>query len=293
MSDFFTDREYGPVPRHTETIGEALWQAIRSMIDLKVDDGSFGFRFPAICSDPGRQPYGCDERAFGAALLAEVPWLEWPLRRNDLPETPVILDLLEFCAMAVGEKHQRSWHDYMDHYHVSWNHDAGLSEFVIATNRLLARNGIAYQIDAQGKVRRILPDPLAQAVAQARFATGDGETDRLLEAARFKIMAPKHDDRCDGLEKLWDAFERIKTLDNTDKKLGVTSLLDRAARPGSRLRSALEEEAKALTRLGNTHRIRHSETDQEPLETALQIDFLFTRLFAFLHFVLKASDRAA
>lgn len=49
----------------------------------------------------------------------------------------------------------------------------------------------------------------------------------------------------------------------------------------------------ALTRLGNTHRIRHSETNQEPLETALQIDYLFTRLFAFLHFVLKAGGRAA
>lgn len=49
----------------------------------------------------------------------------------------------------------------------------------------------------------------------------------------------------------------------------------------------------ALTCLGNTHRIRHSETNQEPLETALQIDYLFTRLFAFLHFVLKAGGRAA
>lgn len=293
MSDFFTDREYGPSPRHTETIGEPLWLAIRSMIDLKIDDGSFGYRFPAICTDPGRQPCGCDERAFGATLVAEVPWLEWPLQRNELPATPVILDLLEFCAMAVGEKLERSWHSFKDHYHVAWNHEAGLAVLVVEVNRLLARNGIAYEMSAHGKIRRILPDPLAQAIARARFATGDDETDRLLEAARIKILAPRHDDRSDGLEKLWDAFERIKTLDGTDKKLSAVALLDRAARQGSKLRIAIEEEAMALTRIGNAHRIRHSETGQEPLETALQIDYLFTRLFAFLHFVLKASDRAA
>jgi hypothetical protein len=292
MSEFFTDREYGPTPRHTETIGEPLWLAIRSMIDLKTDNGSFGYRFPAICTDPGRQPYGCDERAFGAMLVAEVPWLEWPLRRNELPATPVILDLLEFCAMAVGEMHKRSWHDFMDHYHVYWDREVGMSAFVVEVNRLLARNGIAYEMSTQGKIRRILPDPLAQAIAQARFATGDDETDRLLEAARTKILAPKHDDRSDGLEKLWDAFERIKTLDGSDKKLSAAVLLDRAVRPGTKLRASIEEEAMALTRLGNTHRIRHSETSQEPLETALQIDYLFTRLFAFLHFVLKASNRA-
>ena len=293
MSDFFTDREYGPMPRHSETIEEALWLAIRGMIELKLDDGSLGYRFPAICSDAGRRPYGCDNDAFGAVLLAEVPWLEWPLRRNELPSTPAILDLLEFCAMAVGKVRELSWHDFMDHYHVSWDHDAGLADFVVEVNRLFARNGIAFEMSVEGKIRRILPDPLAQAVAQARFATGDAEADRLLEAARLKILAPKHDDRSDGLEKLWDAFERIKTLDDVNKKAGAAILLDYAARPGSKLRASLDDEALALTRLGNTHRIRHSEVDQEPLETAAQIDFLFTRLFAFIHFVLKASNRAA
>jgi hypothetical protein len=36
-------------------------------------------------------------------LAAEVPWIEWPLSATETPETPVILDLLEFCARAVGE----------------------------------------------------------------------------------------------------------------------------------------------------------------------------------------------
>lgn len=293
-SDYFTDREYGPRPRCSEMIDERVWEAIRKFVQLRLDDGSFGHGFPAICSDAGRRPYGCDEKAFGAMLRAEVPLLEWPLWRNELPQTPVILDLLEFCARAVGEQQRHQWHSFMDHYHVSWDHEAGLQQFAVDVNRVFARNGIAFEMAGDGKMQRILPEPLAQAVTYARFHTGDAETDRLLEAARIKIYAPKHDDRADGLEKLWDAFERIKSLEpGADKKASASTLLDRAARPGSKLRSSLDLESRALTEIGNTHRIRHSEISQEPLETPLQIDFLFTRLFAFVHFLLRASQRAA
>ena len=44
------------------------------------------------------------------------------------------------------------------------------------------------------------------------FETGDRETDRLLESARERMVRPKIEDRRDALEKLWDAFERLKTF---------------------------------------------------------------------------------
>jgi hypothetical protein len=67
--------------------------------------------------------------------------------------------------------------------------------------------------------------------------------------------------------------------------------LDKAAKPGSKLRKTLADEAAALTGIGNSHRIRHSETWQEPLETTAQVDFLFGRLFAFIHLLLTTSGR--
>lgn len=45
----------------------------------------------------------------------------WALR-----DTPVVLDLLEFCAKAVGEPIQGSYHSYHHHYHLRWDRDAGL-----------------------------------------------------------------------------------------------------------------------------------------------------------------------
>ncbi len=295
MTDYyFTDREYGTRPRATDNIDERLWGGLHSLIETKLDDGSFGLRFPDICSDPGNIPCGCDRSTFSRMLQAEVPWIEWPLRADQLPDTPVILDLLEFCAMAVGQPIQGAWHDYMRHYHLSWDRESGLAAFVVDVNRLLARNGVAFEMTSEGKIQRILPAPLREGLIQARFATGDAVTDRLLEAARLRILAPRHEDRSDGLEKLWDAFERIKTLEpGGDKRITADAMLDFAARPGSKMRASLSVEADALTKIGNSHRIRHSETSQEPLETAAQIDYLFTRLFAFVHLILKASNRAA
>ena len=124
------------------------------------------------------------------------------------------------------------------------------------------------------------------------FATGDEETDRLLEVARQRIARPRIEDRRDALEKLWDAFERLKTLEpGSNKRTQAERLLDGVATPGTKLRQMLGEEATALTKIGNTFRIRHSETSQENLGSPEQVDYLFSRLFAFIRMVLKATGR--
>ena len=110
--------------------------------------------------------------------------------------------------------------------------------------------------------------------------------------ARTRFLSPKEEDRRDALEKLWDAFERIKTLEpGADKRAQANAILDRAAKPGSKYRHAIAQEAAELTTIGNTFRIRHSETTQEPLTSLDQIDYLFTRMFSFVRMVLRGSAR--
>jgi hypothetical protein len=126
------------------------------------------------------------------------------------------------------------------------------------------------------------------------FHTGDAETDRLLEDARRRILSPRPADRYDAVEKLWDAFERIKTLEpGSNKKESASRLLDRCVPVGAlTFRQFLETEARELTVIGNTLRIRHSETDKEPLQSLEQVDYLFHRLFALLLLLLRATARA-
>ncbi len=235
---------------------------------------------------------GCDRSAFDRVLLAEVPDIELPLICDNPPDTSVILDLLEFCASSVGEPIKGNYHGYFRHHHLSWERESGLASFVAAVNLLFSRNGIAFELTEAGQARRLLPGPLVAALSSTLFSTEDAETNRLLEQARNRIALPKPEDRQDALEKLWDAFERLKTLENGSRKAEqADALLDRAASRGSRFREMLGEEARALTTIGNSFRIRHSETSQELLTKPEQIDYMFMRMFAFVRQVLKATGR--
>lgn len=291
MTNYFTDRENGPKVRSAETINDRVWRGIYALIQSRLSDGGFGYRFPDQCPD-GNGPIGCDWRAFERLLQAEVPDIEWPLDADTPPDTPVILDLLEFCAASVGLPVEGWYHSFYRHHHLSWEREPGLAAFVSDINRLFARNGLAFELTPEGEARRLLPAPLAASLASALFTTGDSETDQLLEQARKRISLPRIEDRKDALEKLWDAFERLKTLESGNgKREQAEALLDRAAAAGSQFRHMLGAEAKALTDIGNTFRIRHSEVGQESLTTPEQIDYLFTRMFAFIRQLLRTTGR--
>lgn len=291
MSTYFTEREYGARPATIELIDGRLWAGLYSLIQTRMGDGSFGLRFPEQCTD-GYGPCGCDFKAFSQMLGAEVPWIEWPLSMDEAPDTPVILDLLEFCAGAVGEPIRGGYHSYFGHHHLSWDRDTGLARFVADVNLMFRRNGVAFELTSTGQARRLLPQPVADVLGWAKFQTGDAETDRLLEAARQRFVSPSPGDRQDALEKLWDAFERLKTLEpGANKRAQADALLDRVAAPGTRFRDALGREATELTIIGNSFRIRHSETTQEALTSLDQVDYLFTRMFVFVRVILKGTGR--
>ncbi|MGY4501571.1 hypothetical protein ACVWYH_005502 [Bradyrhizobium sp. GM24.11] len=46
MSTYYTDREYGARAPAIDTIDERLWAGLFSLIQTRIGNGSFGFRFP-------------------------------------------------------------------------------------------------------------------------------------------------------------------------------------------------------------------------------------------------------
>lgn len=289
MPGYFSDRQRAPRPRTNETIETAVWGGIYAVVSARLSDGSFGFKFPDTCSD-GYGTIGGDMRSMGLMLKAEIPEMPFPLP-DDPPDTLTILDFLEFVAASIGRPIEGTYHSFFRHHHLTFDREEGLREFVAAINSIFARNGVAFELTPEGQVRRILTAELQSLFATTTFHSGDTETDRLLEQARAQFSSPHENVRKDALEKLWDAFERIKTLEpGQDKKAQVAALLDNAAK--GKYRAMLESEAMELTKIGNTFRIRHSETTQEPLTRSAQADYLFHRMFSFLRLVLVATGRA-
>jgi hypothetical protein len=288
---YFSDREVGPRPRIHESISEEAWGGIVSLVRRRIDDGSFSYRFPITCEDSQSWVYATDRQEFALALRSEIPDIEWPLRPYDVPPVLTVLDLLEFCHKSIAHAKKTLFHDYGRHHHLELDPVQGRLQFRTEVNRILARNGVAYELQPNGQVVRLAPPMLREALQMASFRTGDADLDHLLESAREKYVHTDEHVRRDALEKLWDAWERLKTLENpSDKKDSIRRLLDRIANEPT-YRSAIESEAKALTEIGNGFRIRHSEVGKAPLGSSQQVDYFFHRLFAFIRSALVATGR--
>ena len=291
---YFSDRESGERPRTHEEIGERVIAGLWAFVDTKIEDGSFGVDHPRSCLD-GLGPTGTDTHKFLTAMRTEIPDLPdsptGPLG-NSLdgpPRTIDILDMLEFCWRHIGDPCRGTYHDFFQHYHLTFDREAGRQKFSEKVNSILSRNGIAYTLTGGGAIERLGPSVLNEELGMAQFNTGDLELDHILETARRKFLNPSEEIRREALLELWDGWERLKTTGvGTNKGDQISSLLDDAA--GSaypKFRERLETDAKELTSIGNNHQIRHTEVSQEKVEKSEHIDYLFHRLFSMIQLILN------
>jgi hypothetical protein len=289
---FFSQREFGPPPRNSEEVTLPVWRAIVAAVQRRVRDGSFGNAFPESCPEYG-YPVGTDAAMFGNTLAGAVPAVGWPLNENQVPTLFGAFDLVQFCYVNVARPQQVAWHDYFRHHRLTFDVEEGRREFRAEINGLFERHGLAFELREDGELVRLAAPELQAALDAAVFSTGDDELNRLLVAVRTKFRNPDIEVRREALERLWDAWERLKTLeDPADKRRSVGILLDRSA-TNPRFRELIEVEANNLTKVGNDFMIRHTEVGKIPLDSSDQVDFLFQILFALIHLTLRSTGRVA
>ncbi len=69
---YFSERENGERSRDNENIDERAWGGIQALISTRIENGSFGVRYPVICPD-GPVPIGSDDDRLWQALRADIP----------------------------------------------------------------------------------------------------------------------------------------------------------------------------------------------------------------------------
>jgi hypothetical protein len=253
---YFSDRHVGAPPRVATEVPEAVSTGIVSMIRNRAHDGSFGLEYPERCPD-GRGSIGTDTTALRDALAAD--------RLYDVfgagvpaPTTMELLDLIEFAHRTIAAPVQRDFHEFYGHYHLAFDRAEGQAKFRSDINRIFERNGIAFELRDTGRVERIAPEVLREALTQAIFNTGDDALNELLDTARTRFLSPDPAIRRESLEALWDAWERIKSLEFPgDKKESTKRILDKASSE-PHFREVLEKEALLLKKLSRnaTHHER-------------------------------------
>ena len=290
MKKLFTERKFGSKPRVAETLDALTRDSLLELINRRMEEHWFGHTYPERCSDG----FGYAGTDFGK-LQSHMQQCSviWPddVDRDDPPTDDQMFDLLEYSYEQIAQPVHPSYHSYMQHYHYGYDQDAGREQFANDVNRIFERNGTGYELK-DGEIIRFASAILHKAIDTPAFRTGDIALDGLLETAREKFFSRSLETRRESLEKVWDAWERLKTLEPGDKKRSVATMLDKtAAEPNFRAR--LEKEALELTEIGNRFMIRHTETDRTPIDVSGHIDYLFLRMFALIRLVLQMTGREA
>lgn len=85
----------------------------------------------------------------------------------------------------------------------------------------------------------------------------------------------------ESVEKMWDAFERVKTIHTEmNKRDSAEKLICSISGETKGFDELLRAEFKALTEIGNEYRIRHHETDKKEINDLRLYDYLFNRCLA-------------
>jgi hypothetical protein len=305
MQEYFSDRELGPVARTEQDIGPRVWRGLAGFVESLITSGGLGIDFPGYYCQDGDWITGTDRQAFSLALQLEIPGIDYPLKTTKsvdqpqeaeiapevlpdepyAPPTATILDVVQFCYRHVAEPIQLGIHPYFGHSHLSFDRPMGQASYLTRVNHIFARNGIAFELLPSGAVERLAPPVLRERLRSAIFRTGDRTLDDLLENARGKFLSHDPKTRRESLETLWDAWERLKTIDDPRKPVGINMRINSAANEPAII-AFLDAEGKVLTKTGNEFDIRHKEVDKVPVREDRHVDYLFHRLFALIWLLL-------
>lgn len=282
----YRERETGPAPRVNDELPGNTKRGLIAVLAGALDSDQLAKTFPELCND-GNGICGTNRPRATDMMEAFIRDLEWPLSQD--VEDGILFDLIEFFAARVELPRNAHWHSFFSHYELEFDRKAGFVQFQNDVNAILSAGGTVYQLTGT-EVQRVGTPEIQAVLADLRPDTGDDELDTLIIDARHLYFSPKETERQMGLEKLWDAFERLKTIeDGKDKKSQVAELLQRIR--SVPLRAQVEADMIALTGIGNNFRIRHHETSKHPVPDSNARDYLFTRLSNLIIFLLKTSDR--
>lgn len=109
--------------------------------------------------------------------------------------------------------------------------------------------------------------------------TNDTELNKLIEDSKDRFVS---NDRQVAIEKLWGAFERLKTYFHSEglkKNLSAEKIVNLVSEDFDK--DFMNEEFDKLTKIGNDYRIRHHETNRKELKP-VHLNYFYFRMLALI-----------
>jgi hypothetical protein len=266
---------------------------------------NIAWKFPDNCPD-GNGICGLDEEKFSITLKFAIPTLyrdstdrlckptkkpsvsvDWlSADESNTYDQYALLDYIEYFAQNCRDITRRIWHDYYRHNELNFADTTFkiFNEFQTEINSMFEMTGLLYKLVDKKQIERIVEnDIITEAVvSRIQSVSETGTKDLLNEAIKF-YREPKPENRRLAIEKIWDAFERLKTYYlSLDKKASVSKIIADISSNRSEFVELFNTEFNCLTSIGNQFRIRHHETDKVEITDYSHYDYFFNRCMALI-----------
>ena len=202
-----------------------------------------------------------------------------------------LLDLIEFIAqnakdISEGWNNQR----YQNFWNIVCLETTNIfNDYQHEINGLFDETGLLYTLTAEKIVERVVENGvLSPEVETVINNISEPGTKALIEEAIYLFKHPNPGARNDAVEKLWDAFERLKTYYiSLDKKASVAKIVKDMSNGQTEFEQLFEAEFTVLTKIGNEYRIRHHETNKIEINDTQHYDYFFNRCLALIATALR------
>lgn len=178
-----------------------------------------------------------------------------------------------------------SFHSYFGHHHLTCQNSRNVcAQFRDEINDIFRKTGLLYELNTDLQVERIVENsPLTPAIETAIAAVKEVGTRELLQEAILLHRSPYPTDIRDAVEKLWDAYERLKTYYKTmNKAKSAEKIVNDIAAGQVPYVTLFDTEFRALTKIGNDFRIRHHETEKVEITDVRYYDYFFNRCLSLI-----------
>lgn len=265
---------------------------------------NLAWKFPERCPDNDSIICGIDLEKLYRDLRFEIPGLFGkdgfiiPKRHHNVFDGESIdkydqfslLDYIEYMALNMKDSVIKNYHSFFSHNHYEFvTGDKSFNAFLDEIDKTFEKVGLLYKTNDNGQVERIVEnEAMVKNVEQQISTILEKGLKDLLEEAISLYKDPNTARIKDATEKLWDAFERLKTYYTAlDKKSSASKVITDAASGNADVKKLLEEEFSALTKIGNNYRIRHHETNKIEIKDINHYEYFFNRCLSAISLTLK------
>ena len=303
---YFSDKEGVNNGSISFKISANVWNGIAVIVNSLIGNNLLAKDFPKQCPDVNGI-CGVDEQSFYMAAFAVISGTQRLLPRHggyiqylsstsqfDIPFeseeeiekkkicfTYDVLDFIEFTYRHINDVQNGAYHDYFKHYELKFPDTVvARVKFVSEINEIFERNYVGFKLCDDGIIQRIVDEVLLHPICSSKKEL---KLEELIQDATHKFRNPRLNERKIALEKLWDAFERLKTIEipeEKQKKRSADILLSKASLGQAPFKDILENECKTLTNIGNQYQIRHFEKYTEQIASEEHLDYLFYRMYS-------------